>query len=1037
MSRKAIVATALAVGLGVVFAAFTAADRGRARDNRATRGATLRSGEVRNLADTFHPLLSQVMATTELQYVGGQGALSMDPTIGESIETKASHLIQFSQTQEPQQAQATLRSVLDLGLEKADNGRARKMLASTYEQLASFQEGAPARQAYLLAQAAAATTDDETRNELMAQAASLDAGLQVVDIVQQSQNPGSTTMDFGSDDSCSGALAVGAPSVTLMSIANPIGSFQDRNFLEIVIPSGLGLALEIETTSSGCSTDASCSTAAFDTDLSLWQMCDGGFEDMLLDRDPDGDSGVGWLSKIETTCLIPDRYFLEVTGQFGAAPKNFKVEIRVTGTCEVPVPDAWEDDNTTADANAIGHPNSIPDHATGWRGREQKEIQDHSIFPRNENDNMIIDLSRNETVLMVAQHQVSSMVEGLPDIGSGPSEDSQMLLLYKNDPHGGVCNHVPLSIANYCKSSGDCPTSGTPAVPSLPVDSCIPLSQVVFPGEAVPRFGVENPLVFNDDANPAAGNLGSQLSLCLPRTQAQSGTLANEQNPFVMRARGWRPPFSGSVSTLVYDYQAKGQNQGPCTSYEIEPNNSFADATQTPDEAVYIVNGTWEGSETFPLSDVDVWGPFDIESAEEYTIEVFPFIINPFGDAEVQIWAGPSDSGDFMLVASDPDTGKPNARINMILSPPDELLGNTIADAKYYIVVGSDTSQPVPNWRYNMRVLTPRVDALDIEPNDFVPQDVEYRGNTIITGQITARTAGGVCDIDRFHYRLNENQFMTFWTLGPTDTVIHLESVTAGDWPACGVNGCRVMDLNLHFPNTAQQPLTGEFSLGYSTEEYTSSVANAGFGVRPTPDNMKGRVVLALDSTAIGASPTDCCGPIENASAVAGWIALCDRGTCGFAVKAKNAQNAGAAAVIIANVASSSSPQTGPLMGGKDATVTIPCASTAEAAGTKMKSAATAGATIRVSLDNRRHMACDDDSSLDPDFNPYLSSISGCLPPGDYVLSTRGWSTSFGPYVYTFRGVAGCVPTTPPTINAGNTGSFCPPNGYERSCIYP
>ena len=127
MSRKAIVATALAVGLGLVFAAFTAADRGRARDGRAARGATLRSpGGIENLADTFHPQLRQVLATTELQYVGSQGALSMDPSIGDSIETKAASLLRYATTQEPQQAQDALRRVLDLGLETVGTERARR-----------------------------------------------------------------------------------------------------------------------------------------------------------------------------------------------------------------------------------------------------------------------------------------------------------------------------------------------------------------------------------------------------------------------------------------------------------------------------------------------------------------------------------------------------------------------------------------------------------------------------------------------------------------------------------------------------------------------------------------------------------------------------------------------------------------------------------------------------------------------------------------------------------------------------------------------
>ena len=68
---------------------------------------------------------------------------------------------------------------------------------------------------------------------------------------------------------------------------------------------------------------------------------------------------------------------------------------------------------------------------------------------------------------------------------------------------------------------------------------------------------------------------------------------------------------------------------------------------------------------------------------------------------------------------------------------------------------------------------------------------------------------------------------------------------------------------------------------------------------------------------------TNGCDPLTGANALAvnNNIALIDRGVCGFAVKVKNAQNAGARAVIIAdNVAGT--PPAG--LGGVDPTITIP-----------------------------------------------------------------------------------------------------------------
>ena len=40
---------------------------------------------------------------------------------------------------------------------------------------------------------------------------------------------------------------------------------------------------------------------------------------------------------------------------------------------------------------------------------------------------------------------------------------------------------------------------------------------------------------------------------------------------------------------------------------------------------------------------------------------------------------------------------------------------------------------------------------------------------------------------------------------------------------------------------------------------------------------------------------------LTNAAAIAGKIALVDRGICGFTIKVKNAQNAGAIGVVVAN----------------------------------------------------------------------------------------------------------------------------------------
>ncbi len=96
-------------------------------------------------------------------------------------------------------------------------------------------------------------------------------------------------------------------------------------------------------------------------------------------------------------------------------------------------------------------------------------------------------------------------------------------------------------------------------------------------------------------------------------------------------------------------------------------------------------------------------------------------------------------------------------------------------------------------------------------------------------------------------------------------------------------------------------------------------VGDASFGAPLTSAGITGDVVAALDAANTdGPSTTDGCSAIQND--VAGKIALIDRGTCAFTIKVKNAQNAGAKAVLIADNVQSSPPQG---LGGADPTITI------------------------------------------------------------------------------------------------------------------
>lgn len=92
--------------------------------------------------------------------------------------------------------------------------------------------------------------------------------------------------------------------------------------------------------------------------------------------------------------------------------------------------------------------------------------------------------------------------------------------------------------------------------------------------------------------------------------------------------------------------------------------------------------------------------------------------------------------------------------------------------------------------------------------------------------------------------------------------------------------------------------LAGSYEVGFAS--FGPSI-----GSRPTA----AQLVLAVDDeNAAGPLSTDACTPLINASAVAGRIAVADRGTCTFVQKARMVQAAGAIAMIVADSADGSPP---------------------------------------------------------------------------------------------------------------------------------
>jgi hypothetical protein len=128
-------------------------------------------------------------------------------------------------------------------------------------------------------------------------------------------------------------------------------------------------------------------------------------------------------------------------------------------------------------------------------------------------------------------------------------------------------------------------------------------------------------------------------------------------------------------------------------------------------------------------------------------------------------------------------------------------------------------------------------------------------------------------------------------------------------------------------------------------------VGTADYGPGLTSAGITANVVQALDAAdGAGPSTTDGCSAFTNPTAVSGKIALIDRGTCTFITKTRNAQNAGALGVIIADNDPANNPPPG-LGGGPDNTITIPAVRITQADGNTIKGQLTAGVNAKLFVD--------------------------------------------------------------------------------------
>ncbi|GAB4420051.1 MAG: hypothetical protein OHK0039_33170 [Bacteroidia bacterium] len=223
-------------------------------------------------------------------------------------------------------------------------------------------------------------------------------------------------------------------------------------------------------------------------------------------------------------------------------------------------------------------------------------------------------------------------------------------------------------------------------------------------------------------------------------------------------------------------------------------------------------------------------------------------------------------------------------------------------------------------------------------------------------------------------------------------------------------DGSGTNNANFATPQDGQNPrmqmfiwTSGSALLDYLTINSPASIAGpygaaaAGFGPGLPATPLTADLVLVED----GSGNNEGCNTITNSAALAGKIAVVDRGNCTFVAKITNVQNAGAAAVIVVNN-QNSAPFA---MGGNGTGINVPSVMISLQNGNAIKGALASG-TVNGTLSDTGGGIPGFDSGLDNGVivHEYTHGISnrltggpanaGCL--GNEEQAGEGWSDWFG-----------------------------------------
>jgi hypothetical protein len=202
---------------------------------------------------------------------------------------------------------------------------------------------------------------------------------------------------------------------------------------------------------------------------------------------------------------------------------------------------------------------------------------------------------------------------------------------------------------------------------------------------------------------------------------------------------------------------------------------------------------------------------------------------------------------------------------------------------------------------------------------DFVAVLMHEMGHGLGFQNFTSGSTGAFLGTPPFpsiwdHFLLDATNNVSWVAATPEQRVASAVSVDKLVWTGANVNTALPSVLRVGLPGVAISGANAGTLAGAQL-----LAGEASFGAPLSGAGVTGEVMPVVTPTGGGSA---CAALTPNdARAVNGKIALVDRGVCGFAIKVKNAQNAGAIGVLVADNAAGSPP---PGMSGSDATITIP-----------------------------------------------------------------------------------------------------------------